>query len=260
LTGLTIGTNYFIRLKNTDANNNTSLSKESSFTTTNSTDIIAPVISNVTTTIVTDNEALISWSTDEASTGQVFYSTTSSIYNNSTNLNSTYNLNHSGILSGLSTSTKYYYVVVSADNSGNITTSTENNFTTLEKLSQESEVILREETAQAEGVTQGQASVPRTSSGGGSSITIDSTAPTISNADVTNITTEVATIIWDTNEDADSIVEYGEDTNYEISKIDLSYTKKHEIILKNLSPLTQYYYRIISSDISNLKLKLFLRK
>jgi len=245
ISGLTLDTLYYVRFTNTDLNNNTSNPIEFSTTTSDSTDYTPPVITSVTTTVVTDDQALITWTTDEGSTSQVYYGTSSTtppdLYSTT---NSNYDRTHAVVLSSLATSTVYYYYVMSVDLSGNIATSTPiESFETLETLSEESEVLLREQAAAAAANTG-------SSSGSGSSsgVARDSTAPTIFNAQVAEVNGTGAKISWSTDEGADSVVEFGTTLSYGKAGVNLDRTIAHEIVLSDLLPLTFYSYRISSAD------------
>ncbi len=248
LTSLLPGTRYYLSIQVSDEDNNQSSATEFTATTTNSADYTPPVISSVTSSVVTDDESLIVWSTDEGATGQVHYGVASSVYTESSSLVSTYNREHAITLSGLNTSTVYYYIVVSVDVSGNSNTSSEHTFTTLEALSEESEVLLREEAARAEGVAQGSATVQ--SGGGGGGASIDRTAPEVFDVSVTNILSDAATVKWNTSENANTLVEFGKTTEYGRGSLDLENTQTHSIDLIDLLPSTLYYYRISSIDTS----------
>jgi hypothetical protein len=93
-------------------------------------DTTAPTISSVSATPATTT-ADITWTTNEAASSQVKYdpnqirSTATSEANSDTGVTS-----HEVSLSGLVACSKYYYVVSSADASGNVSTSTEDNFMT----------------------------------------------------------------------------------------------------------------------------------
>ena len=246
ISGLTPGTLYYFRLKNADVSYNISSSTTFSTTTVSySTDTTPPVITSVSTTAVTDDQVFIAWNTDEGATSQVYYGTTSSTYDFSSELDSTLNFTHGIVLSNLVSSTAYSYIVVSHDSSGNSSTSSEYSFMTLEKLSQESEVQLREEIARQTGVTQGQASV---SSGGGGGSSIDRTAPVISGVTIPTILSDSAIIKWDTSEEANAIAEFGKTLKYGQASVDLENATKHSISLVELLPFTTYFYRLSSID------------
>ena len=117
---------------------------------------------------------------------------------------------------GLSSSTTYYYKVLSKDTNGN--------------QSEYSSVV--------NDIPDGQ----------GSS---DSTAPTISNVTVSNIQTTSATVTWTTDEVATSNVGYSTDTSYSDQKGVASLSASHEIVLTGLSANTTYNIQTESRDVSN---------
>ncbi|MCW7080650.1 MAG: PKD domain-containing protein, partial [Candidatus Methanospirare jalkutatii] len=79
----------------------------------------------------------------------------------------------------------------------------------------------------------------------------DITPPIISNITVTNITENSATIKWDTDEFADSLVKYGTSSGaYTKQEYDELFVKKHTVSLYNLSPGTKYYFVVKSVDLS----------
>ena len=92
-------------------------------------DITPPVISVISSSNITSNSVIISWTTNEVSDSQVEYGTTAS-YGSSTTLNSTLITSHSQYLSGLTSSTLYHYRVKSRDAAGNLATSDDQTFTT----------------------------------------------------------------------------------------------------------------------------------
>ncbi|MEK6973976.1 MAG: fibronectin type III domain-containing protein [Nanoarchaeota archaeon] len=92
-------------------------------------DVTAPVITNLQETGITSSSATISWNTDEASNSSVRYGTSSGSYTQQAS-DSSYITLHSIPLNGLSASTTYFYIVNSADSSGNKAQSPERSFTT----------------------------------------------------------------------------------------------------------------------------------
>ncbi len=94
-------------------------------------DITPPVISSIASTPLTTT-ASVTWTTDELADSQVFYGTSSNNYTSNVSSASFVN-SHSINLTGLSADTTYYYYVVSEDESGNISTSTERTFITSEQ-------------------------------------------------------------------------------------------------------------------------------
>jgi hypothetical protein len=78
---------------------------------------------------------------------------------------------------------------------------------------------------------------------------VDGVLPLISNvAVVPSVTT--ATITWDTNEDADSLVNYGLTTGLGSSESDWPLIRSHSIRLGGLSPGTQYFFDVTSIDLA----------
>ena len=84
--------------------------------------------------------------------------------------------------------------------------------------------------------------------GGGGPPAGDVIAPTISNVQITVADTS-AWITWDTNEVANSNVDYGQTESYEIgTESDGTYQVNHALTLSNLTPGTLHYFQIRSSD------------
>jgi peptidoglycan hydrolase-like protein with peptidoglycan-binding domain len=96
-------------------------------------DTTAPVISAVEATSTVATSTHITWTTNEAATSRVWYSTSTPVQTTSTTP-SVYSgslvLNHDLSLSDLAASTTYYYVVFSADADGNSATTDQYSFTT----------------------------------------------------------------------------------------------------------------------------------
>ena len=80
-------------------------------------------------TSVTDTDATITWTTNEASDSQVDYGPTTS-YGSSTTLDAAMVTSHSVPITGLTGAALYHYVVKSKDAAGNPQTSADNTFTT----------------------------------------------------------------------------------------------------------------------------------
>lgn len=89
---------------------------------TTTTTIIRLKISNVDQKSATST-AVVSWNTNQQTTGIVYFSTDSSLLASTTvasvAVDNTFNLNHSVTLSGLTPNTKYFYLIVSKDSSNN---------------------------------------------------------------------------------------------------------------------------------------------
>ena len=79
--------------------------------------------------------------------------------------------------------------------------------------------------------------------------TPDTTPPVISSLNASGITNNSATIAWDTDELADSLVRYGTASgNYTLSANDLSLVLGHSIALTGLFENATYYYVVNSTD------------
>ncbi|MBI5198088.1 MAG: hypothetical protein HZA19_05700 [Nitrospirae bacterium] len=93
-------------------------------------DTTPPVVSEVSTNSITSTGAVITWNTNEASTSQIEYGTTTS-YGASTTQDIALVTSHSVTLSGLSAWTTYHFRAKSLDAAGNPAASTDLTFTTL---------------------------------------------------------------------------------------------------------------------------------
>ena len=129
LSGLMSGTRYYYRVSSTDRCANTSTSEESWFVTTG-TDTVAPVISNVRATDITEDAATIRWTTNEPATSLVECGVVSGVYT-MTESNGVHVTEHALELTGLISVTTHYYQVTSADAAENDATSDEYSFRTL---------------------------------------------------------------------------------------------------------------------------------
>jgi hypothetical protein len=76
----------------------------------------------------------------------------------------------------------------------------------------------------------------------------NSVSPEISNVQVNNVTEDSLTITWETDEDADSLVNYGLQPDLGIVRIPVAERKSHSITIENLEAGRTYYFRVISAD------------
>ncbi len=129
INGLIPSTLYHYRVQSRDSNGNLAVSGDNTFTTSDPIDSTPPQIFNVITETITENSAIIRWSTDETSTSQVEYGLTTS-YGNSSSFDTTFVTTHSVQISGLSSFTSYDFRVRSQDQSGNEAVSGNYTFTT----------------------------------------------------------------------------------------------------------------------------------
>ena len=213
LSGLSINTTYYFIVSSLDSSGNKATSTESSFITLIS-DTTAPIISNISLSVST-NTADITWDTDEESDSVVWYSTTTpliisgdTLFIDSSNLVTTHNIS----LSGLDSSTTYYFIINSFDSSGNKATSIEFSFTTL---------------------------------------TPDTTPPIISNISL-SVSTNTADIIWNTDEPSNSKAWYGTTTPVVLGSSSFiestNLVASHAVSLSNLNASTTYYFIVGSTD------------
>ena len=86
-----------------------------------------------------------------------------------------------------------------------------------------------------------------TGGGGGESYYSDTTAPSISNINITNGNNS-AVITWNTNESSLTWLLYGTSTIYGQENKSTSYNTIHSVALNNLLPTTTYHYQIKSRD------------
>ena len=98
-------------------------------------DTTPPEILEVNVSNPTDISATITWETDEVTTSQVEYWTTSDEEPTPTPLDEELTTSHSVRLTGLESSTTYYFRIKSADGSGNEATSDTETFKTLRAIS-----------------------------------------------------------------------------------------------------------------------------
>jgi hypothetical protein len=183
-------------------------------TTTSGTDTTAPSVFGVKTSVGTST-ATISWFTNERSSTQVAYGTSTS-YGSTSTLNSDRTFSHKVTLSGLSAGTTYHFAVMSRDAAGNLTTSTDKTFTT--------------------------ASIA------------DATAPLLSSVAVSGVSSTSATVSWTTNEPATSKVFFTSGTSLDLgtasSVTNNALVTNHSVTLIGLSASTTYSYAARSADSS----------
>lgn len=76
----------------------------------------------------------------------------------------------------------------------------------------------------------------------------DREAPTISNVQISEVNDSSVTVTWETDEEADSLINYGMQPNYGIVRIPVADRTQHSITLDNLEPGRVYYFRVVSAD------------
>lgn len=76
----------------------------------------------------------------------------------------------------------------------------------------------------------------------------DRESPEINNVEVSEVSEDSVTITWETDEEADSLVNYGLQPNYGIVRIPVADRTQHSVTLDNLEPGRVYYFRVVSAD------------
>lgn len=76
----------------------------------------------------------------------------------------------------------------------------------------------------------------------------DKEAPEISAVQISEVNDTSVTISWETDEDADSLVNYGLQPDYGIVRIPVAERTTHSITLSDLEPGRVYYFRVVSAD------------
>lgn len=77
----------------------------------------------------------------------------------------------------------------------------------------------------------------------------DTIPPDISNVQVVSNSETSITVTWETDEDADSLVNYGLKEDYGIVRIPESNRVQHAITLDELEPGRVYHFRVVSADV-----------
>lgn len=78
--------------------------------------------------------------------------------------------------------------------------------------------------------------------------TDDVKAPIISNVKIGTTTKDTVTLTWETNEKADSSVNYGLQPDYGMVRVPVADKTTHSITLENLEAGRVYYFRVVSAD------------
>lgn len=76
----------------------------------------------------------------------------------------------------------------------------------------------------------------------------DTDAPEITNVQATQTSPSSVTVTWETDEDADSLINYGLQSNYGITRVPVAERTAHSITLDDLEAGRLYYFRVMSSD------------
>jgi cysteine-rich repeat protein len=100
-------------------------------------------------------------------------------------------------------------------------------------------------------VRSADASANESSTANATFTTADVTAPVISAVASSLVTATGARITWTTNENSDSVVEFGPTLSYGATQTNPTAVTAHQIDLTALTPNTLYHYRVKSKDASN---------
>ncbi|MEO6536233.1 MAG: peptidoglycan-binding protein [Candidatus Paceibacterota bacterium] len=134
LTGLAASTTYHFQVGGANSAGTVSTSSDKTFTTTVAPDVTPPVISAISSGTPDFTIATTTWTTNELSTSQLVYGTTTA-YGATTTLDSTLVTSHSVILTGLTASTTYHFMIRSSDAAANLATSSDQTFDTASSTS-----------------------------------------------------------------------------------------------------------------------------
>lgn len=77
---------------------------------------------------------------------------------------------------------------------------------------------------------------------------VDNAAPILSLVTVTSISDNSALIVWNTDEVADSLIEFGHSGSLIQRRGELDYSQTHSLVLSRLQPATVYQLRISATD------------
>jgi hypothetical protein len=212
LSGLKPDTTYHFRLVIKDESGAVETSKDMTFKTLERLYSRLLEVSDIGILKVAGTSATISWATDAPATGQIEYGL-SDLYGSLTGIDNNFAFDHSIELKQLKPNATYHYRVHSLDQSGNEGVSTDQEFKTT-----------------------------------GSP---DSTAPTISNINITNVTHDSATVNWVTGELAIGEVAYDIVKSYaNVTPIEKRMSYNHTVILNKLQNGLVYHLVVKSQDSS----------
>lgn len=242
LTGLSGNTRYYFRVRSQDPSGNSGVDDNggNSYLFDTTPDNTAPVVTNVSTALVSDTSAVVTWTTNEGASTQVDIGTTNS-FGTSVTTTLSFVTNHSLTIPDLSPGTLYYYRVVSADLSGNTTTESNGGagytFTTA--------------VSAAAAVAAALANQP-VSGGGFNSPGQQVFTPLITGpVTVTNVTQTSAIVNWTTDINGNSLVNFGTTTAFGlISGNYFEQTTNHTVSLRNLLPGVNYVLTVVSQNSS----------
>ena len=193
---------------------------------------ILKTIDNIKEDIITDTKASIIFTTNQDAKCFIdFKDSLIANYNDlSDNLEKAFNTNHTITLTQLLPKTNYDYKVTCTDEGSTVVTSDEHHFVTAEK-----------------GLTQSEADANS-----------DTAAPSISGIVLSNVTSESATVTWNTDEKANSSLTYeANGSTFSMMAGDSSvnadknkFTTSHSVIITGIIPATKYLFTVLSYDLA----------
>lgn len=178
-------------------------------------DTIAPTVSAISVTGINSVGATIGWTTNELAASKLYVSSTSPVTTSIAKwVDGSLQMTHTAVLTGLTASTNYYYVLEATDASSNTTKSAEGSFMT--------------------------------------SATPDTMAPVITAFSVVPTGSSTASAIWTTDEVSSSRVYYSTTSPLNIatasSFFDAAFVTTHAVSLTGLDASTTYYTVVESID------------
>jgi methionine-rich copper-binding protein CopC len=185
-----------------------------SYTATYGASTAASNATTLTASTMTSGNAIVRWSTDQATTSRVVYGDSASSLT-STTTDAVQTRSHEVALAGLDRNRRYYYRVVSKDPRGRTTT------------------------------TPAPTQAPAVLTVG----TPDTTAPRLSAVNAEPLPDGTATLTWNSNEVADSTVLWGTSADrLDEAGYGAGPDSTHAVVLSGLRPDTTYHYRVVSVD------------
>lgn len=219
LSGLAPNTRYYIRIESVDRAGNDSVSAQKSFRTDADNDNTSdPEISNVQVRDIGAHSAVITWTTDEPATSQVWYNNRARLINLSSDSEkkSEYVTDHRVAIDGLDENTEYAFSVQSVDQDGNVASSDRSTFRTISEDDDN-----------------------------------NNDDPLLMNISVqSDLSSRMTHVRWTTDEAADSTVRYSTERNLSGAAAvhGSAFVRSHDLIIPDLKFNVQYYFQIESSD------------
>ncbi|MFA7286531.1 MAG: fibronectin type III domain-containing protein [Patescibacteria group bacterium] len=190
-----------------------------------------PKITGVGTLLVTHTKVVVGWTTDKPATSEVFLATSSNFGAEATATDTALTTVHALTIDALTPSTTYYFMVASTDR--NDQRFPDDNNGAGYSFKTNAGILAGEGDNNQD---QGQ-------------LKTDSTTPIISLVQVSNIEDHAATITWNTDEAATSIVQYGATTSYgDIAGDSTSLLTGHTVLLSSLISGTLYHFAVLGYD------------